>query len=159
MIDQGGELQLSPKIASNTDIVHYLWSDPDGILDNVNTKNPTVNTEIPMESTLSLSVLNSYMCASTATQNISIIGLSTGVDETSEVMYLSIAPNPSNGFIELSTSITTGKLEVINVGGELVYSQLLPIKYLDLSFLNEGFYFVRVITSEGEVVEKIQLKK
>ncbi len=159
VIDQGGELQLSPKIASNTDIVHYLWSDPDGILDNVNTKNPTVNTEIPMESTLSLSVLNSYMCASTATQNISIIGLSTGVDETSEVMYLSIAPNPSNGFIELSTSITTGKLEVINVGGELVYSQLLPIKYLDLSFLNEGFYFVRVITSEGEVVEKIQLKK
>lgn len=72
---------------------------------------------------------------------------------------LTIYPNPNNGSFKVSVDATFNKLEVYNIGGQIVYKEdaLTQNKSVSLN-VKPGVYFVKVYTNNGTIVEKIVVK-
>lgn len=76
-----------------------------------------------------------------------------------------IYPNPSSGLVRISSSLAEGviqKIRILNTVGQQVHAfehpkSLAGYAELDLSFLNDGVYFISILTSEGNLTKKISL--
>ncbi len=74
-----------------------------------------------------------------------------------------IFPNPSNGELKIQTSsiIPDGQLKIVNLSGELIFTQNLSGKFsttIDLSSLSKGLYFISLTTSGGIIHQKILVR-
>ena len=82
----------------------------------------------------------------------------TGIADISESSGIKIFPNPAtNEFKIKSLKLKGGVLKIYNVLGEMVYELLISKEEttIDVSFLNEGIYFVQVKTGNGIYNRKI----
>lgn len=83
-----------------------------------------------------------------ASQLISYLGTPTAIGELNKVSEFSIAPNPSNGIVELRISSGNKKyhLEIIDLPGKLILSMqdINGSQKLDLSMLAKGIYLLKV---------------
>lgn len=73
---------------------------------------------------------------------------------------IAIYPNPSTGVLTLSSSIALNHatIQVIELNGRVLIEQKeenMSIKKLDLSFLSNGLYIIRLQSDEGELSSKI----
>ena len=71
--------------------------------------------------------------------------------------FFTIFPNPSTGFITIVAESAINKIEVINFLGQTVFSQsniYLSEKIIDLSYLHNGVYFIRVTSEIGTSIQK-----
>ena len=91
----------------------------------------------------------------------------TGITNPTERTFNSFVlfPNPSHGIINLSSDVMGGDFEyqIIDISGKIVYSnQLTLLKNqtitLDVSFLKEGIYFVKLQKEGHQFVEKMMIQ-
>jgi hypothetical protein len=71
---------------------------------------------------------------------------------------ISIYPNPNQGIFNLETNIDNYILNIYNMLGELVYveSNINSTKKLfDLSSLNNGVFFVKIVSENKSLTEKL----
>ena len=82
----------------------------------------------------------------------------TGVEEN--VATLNIYPNPVVERLVIETESTIEQVAVYTLTGVMVYSEQCAMNnvQLDVTNLNSGVYFVKVVTDNGEVVKRIVKK-
>ena len=82
----------------------------------------------------------------------------TGVEEN--VATLSIYPNPVVETLVIETESTIEQVVVYTLTGVMVYSEQCAMNnvQVDVTSLNSGVYFVKVVTDNGEVVKRIVKK-
>ena len=75
-----------------------------------------------------------------------------GVDEQATASF-SVYPNPSNGVLNIVNegADKIASIEVLNLAGQLVYSTSKLTSTVDVSFLSEGVYFVKIQTESGAI--------
>jgi len=91
---------------------------------------------------------------------------STTVEELATKVNFNIYPNPSQGevTINLKNLLGNDQLQVINVLGEVVYSEVLnktsnqTIKIEPSVFNSKGIYFIKVSNSETSITKKLIIK-
>ena len=85
------------------------------------------------------------------------INCGESINETEQTSSLDLHPNPVNDKLYIETLTQTLTIEIYDVYGR--QQQLSAISgqpsVIDISGLNSGVYFVKVVTSEGETVKKI----
>jgi PKD repeat protein len=74
---------------------------------------------------------------------------------------LKVYPNPSNGIITVETPGQTGILEVMNLLGEVLYTQRITqlVETLSLNSQANGVYLIRMIDAKGISVQRIIIQK
>lgn len=87
----------------------------------------------------------------------------TGINEVVKTMNFNIAPNPSDGFLNLNFGTISPNVEinVFGIDGKLIHSKTLKHKAsasLDLSHLDSGIYFIKA-SSGNQVVTKKWIRK
>ena len=81
-------------------------------------------------------------------------------DPTQELSNITIYPNPTTGELEIETkNLQINKIEVFDINEKMLLSHhfnILSVNHrIDISNLNSGNYFIKVITTQGEIVKKI----
>jgi hypothetical protein len=81
--------------------------------------------------------------------DIRISGQVTGIDEPDANQGISIFPNPGNGIFYLESKYQIRSLQVFDRAGQNVFEidNQSPVEMIDLKFLPEGIYFLRILTS------------
>jgi len=82
------------------------------------------------------------------------------IDDISKNDEFSIYPNPTNGILNIDNKSNLNfELQIFNNYGQLVFSQndINNNVKIDLSILNTGIYFAKIISSEGIFTKKISL--
>jgi PKD repeat protein len=80
-----------------------------------------------------------------------------GIGNVSYDSEINISPNPSNGIFHVSFSDLVNRVEVLDITGRVIYSEV-PSEgtfNIDLSSFETGIYFVKVSTYIGVIVKKV----
>lgn len=85
----------------------------------------------------------------------------TGIGELNEEVYFKLSPNPSTGivYIAFPEHVEVNEIKVLTMQGQEVFNQKGKVDALDLSFLANGNYTVRIETAEGFAFSKICLAR
>ncbi|MCL2303412.1 MAG: T9SS type A sorting domain-containing protein [Lentimicrobiaceae bacterium] len=95
------------------------------------------------------------------TQDFTIEVKPLGIDDPAQKLSkINLYPNPTTGELIIeSRDLFISKIEVLNMRGQIVSSYPFNIlsahHTVDISHLNNGTYFVRVGTNQGEIVRKV----
>ena len=85
-------------------------------------------------------------------------GASVGVSTLEIAPEFRLAPNPSNGLLNVTDAMKGAKMEVLSVdGSQLFMENELTVDRVDLSHLPKGTVIVRLYTKETVVVQKVNL--
>lgn len=129
----------------------YTWQpgNLNGFFVNVS---PTVSTTYTVTGTDGNGCINS-------SQYTQIVNTCAGVNEFSiGLTGVSIFPNPAKDGLTIQLPAeTTGVIELYNVTGALIYSELIQSSSTVINMTNKssGLYFIRLITSKGIASERI----
>ena len=83
------------------------------------------------------------------------------VDELSNELAVTLAPNPSNGIVNLSINepgVSNYTVLVVDLSGKVILQQENDTK-IDLSAQESGAYFVKVVTENKSITKRILLQK
>ena len=123
----------------------FSWQ-PSAGLSCANCPNPKASPTITTTYTVTKT-----QCKSVTTDVITISVSPVGINELSINNAIMLQPNPTNGLININSRFEMQKIEVMNVAGQLLFSQSTTEKnhQLNLNDFAEGIYFVRVIYANG----------
>lgn len=83
--------------------------------------------------------------------------IKSGLEDANQSHHFSfkLYPNPSNKIITIESSLTNGYIQLLNAFGLLVHNEEISNSTfsIDVSSLNNGFYFVRLIDEQGIIVQ------
>ena len=137
----------------------FLWAPSSSLATNATDQNPTT-TNLTVATTYTLTVTDGNGCTSTAEVTIDVTGTINIVNVINKGLKYEVIPNP---FIDnlsvIGENIT--KIEVANANGAIVKTVLNTSKgnvELNLSQLNEGIYFINIISDNGTIEHKKILK-
>lgn len=68
---------------------------------------------------------------------------------------INVSPNPTNGNININSNFNIKKLELYDVQGRILETQIGETKTLDISEKTNGIYFLKITTEKGSKVEKV----
>ncbi|MFN3556371.1 MAG: T9SS type A sorting domain-containing protein, partial [Bacteroidales bacterium] len=70
-------------------------------------------------------------------------------------------PNPTSGDVNLQSAHMIREVKVIDITGRTVYANSVEANdyRINTRGFNSGIYFVQIVTSEGTIVTKLQVKK
>jgi len=122
----------------------FAWDfNTDGTIDN--TSSGMVLHTYPSTGQFEATLTVTNVCGTnTSSQNLALIGL--GIEQPSNTSMLSISPNPSNDFVQLSSDNAIGLVQFYNSLGQLVIEINLNKEkqgILSVSDLSKGIYFVK----------------
>lgn len=94
------------------------------------------------------------------------IDIGTGISNVSNNFTLTVVPNPANAFLSINingTQAETAELKLINVQGQLVFSELVQCagkytKTLDVTTFAKGIYTLQMIGSSGVINKKVVIE-
>ncbi|MCK4678052.1 MAG: T9SS type A sorting domain-containing protein [Bacteroidales bacterium] len=101
-------------------------------------------------------VYNSTYLESNYIDSAYCYGFYIGIDERIQPK-LKLFPNPATGIIKVDIQKNIKRILIINQSGIIVQENKEKIE-IDLSNFPKGIYFIKVITEQGEFVEKIILE-
>lgn len=86
-----------------------------------------------------------------------------GSEKITDVNSVSISPNPTDGKIDMKVSdnSTIQRIKVFTISGKIMAdlgASLLHSNSVDLSFLNQGFYLIRITTDTFSTTKKVIIK-
>ena len=69
-----------------------------------------------------------------------------GISENNSLESMRVYPNPASDVVNIQSMNTSGKIEVINIHGQLVYSteSIDQLTRIDVSGFQKGIYFIRI---------------
>ncbi len=82
---------------------------------------------------------------------------STSIAEVEDMLDLNIYPNPTNGIINLNSSLKVIEIRVTDSKGSIVLKRPNVSNQLDLSGLSNGVFTLQIETSEKLLTEKVML--
>ena len=90
-------------------------------------------------------------CKVTTTDVVTITVSPTSINELNITNAITLQPNPTNGIVNISSKYEMQKIEVINITGQLLLSEIVNDKshQLSLNDFSVGIYFVRVVYPNG----------
>jgi len=93
-------------------------------------------------------------------ESIEFLNNALQIDSKTLLNNISVIPNPTTGELKIiSGELIIDKVEVLDIVGKVVSSNhLISLSSnlkIDISHLNSGIYFVKVITKQGETIKKI----
>jgi hypothetical protein len=101
-------------------------------------------------------------CKSVTTDEITVTVSPVGINELNINNAFTLQPNPTNGLINISSRFEMQRIEVINVAGQILLSELVNTKshQLQLQNFSEGIYFVQVVYPNGlSTVKKVVVSR
>ena len=97
-------------------------------------------------------------CVSDSSNNI-MVEIELGIKEVNELESVKLYPNPTDGQLIIDNrQLLIENVEIYDIYGRKLLEQKAESrkqKAMDISHLNAGIYFVRVITEKGTVTKKI----
>jgi hypothetical protein len=78
----------------------------------------------------------------------------TGINEMNNAKVISVYPNPASSVINIDGISKATPVEIYDVSGKLLLSKQLTSHQLDISSMAKGFYFIKLITPQGNKVRK-----
>ena len=92
-----------------------------------------------------------------------IVDILTGVNDLNENEKVTIYPNPANDVVNVKMNATISQIEIINLDGQLLLQSVFNNNNnevtVNTSGLNNGIYFLRIVTSDGAIMKKFQIIK
>ena len=90
--------------------------------------------------------------------NVACVTYGESVEELNA--SFNIYPNPVNDRLYIETEVEIEKVEIYTITGVLVYNEQCTMNnlQLDVTNLNSGVYFVKVVTDNGEIVKRFVKK-
>jgi len=88
--------------------------------------------------------------------------LTTGLSEINSTNLFSIYPVPCNGNFNVDlNAANTGEMQLFDLNGRMVHSEIITVAHteIDASALNDGCYFVRIISKNGIGSQKLIIEK
>jgi hypothetical protein len=83
--------------------------------------------------------------------------------EDDELAEMTIYPNPSNGIVEINSSITIDQIELIDMHGRLVFgTQYLDKnkhKSLNFEHISAGQYNLKIVAGQNVIIKKLVITK
>ncbi len=71
-------------------------------------------------------------------------------NDSEENTFLKVYPNPAQNFVSIETSFEKGELQIIDLQGKIILKQSANLyQNVDISSLQKGTYYVRVISEKG----------
>ncbi len=151
----------SANCSSNYDDYTYLWS-TDETTETITVNGADLGLGGPYEISVTLTnISTSSNCITSDMINVNVS--SANAVETLVMDDISIYPNPTDGVLKLefSNTIENTWIRIINVTGQVVYSEYLEnlsgIKTLDLSGLDKGVYILSIQNKNTILTNKITL--
>jgi hypothetical protein len=96
-----------------------------------------------------------------ATSDVTVeFKLNVGVNEVNE-NFVSIYPNPANDVVNVKMNNTINKIEIVNMNGQVIAESVINNNEgsINTSTIANGMYFLRIETSNGITMNKIQIVK
>jgi PKD repeat protein len=123
--------------------------------------NPSVKFTAAGTYTVKMRVTNIFGADSmTKTGYIQISGGGTGIDDVAESKVLPVYPNPAKDRVFLPAYCKGAAVEVVDIYGRVVTKyEKLPGNEIDLSVLNDGFYFIRAFKEGDTWAGKLLIRK
>ena len=88
-------------------------------------------------------------------RNINDINFSTGSDDIMIAQnHVTLYPNPVSDWLYFDSKEKISKLNLYNIGGQMVLSKNLSLNKVSLNLLKEGVYFIELISERGDVFQK-----
>ena len=90
--------------------------------------------------------------------DVSIIKITTtGLNEASKESNISVFPNPSDGYITISSIETINSFEVCSSLGQIIDIKQIDVKneIIHFEIYSPGVYFIKVTTNESTTIKKI----
>ena len=74
---------------------------------------------------------------------------------------INIYPNPVKDLlhIEIKESMNIHAISLINIQGQIIRCYESTVRQLDISNIAEGFYFIKLSSSEGDIIKKVLIEK
>ena len=101
-------------------------------------------------------VYNSTLLESDYIDSVYCFGFAIGIEEEKQ-SNLNLFPNPTTGKIKVDIQKNIKRILIINQTGKIIKENKEKTE-IDFSNFPKGIYFVKVITEQGEFVEKIILE-
>jgi hypothetical protein len=136
--------------ANNSEAALFSWQPTTG-LSCTNCPNPKASPSITITYTVTKT-----QCKSVTTDEITVTVSPVGITELNINNAFTLQPNPTNGLINISSRFEMQKVELINVAGQILVTELTNDKsqQLNLADFSEGIYFVKVSYANGRSVTK-----
>ena len=140
----------------------------DFVIPNVNkdTQNYTLVVNVYKRRNLNgVLVCDNPVCSDSETLQFStplngLIALSSTNFNTQDSMQVTLFPNPTNGLLTIASKDTITAIDVFDhLGRKVNQFNAIQNNQIDLSHLEDGIYFVEIISAERKVVQKLILKK
>ncbi len=138
-------------ISSNITGTSYQWVDCNN--GNANISGATSQSYTPTSNGSYAVVVNNGSCSSTS-NCVTVSTITTGLEENSLIYDLILYPNPTNGNVEITSTMNISKIEVYDLQGKQFEQKHSGMNSIDLSGCNSGIYIVRIIDDKGNVVNK-----
>lgn len=150
----------TPTFSVDTGYAAYLWST--GHTTHEITIDSTYLTLFDF-TTLAVTVTNDEGCETTVSKEV-FLGDPSGVGKMAERLDIRLYPNPGQGIFTLELSEITSSLDmqVLNVNGQLVFSQQInpdqTVSQFDLSNLAAGVYYLRLTNDATTKTKKLIIR-
>jgi hypothetical protein len=115
--------------------------------------------------------LNTYTTTSNGAYSVQVVDVnncsaisntvnvtSVGIDDVSS-LDLTIYPNPVNNVLHISSEIAFDKIQITNPIGDIIKEGLLSSTSINITELQAGVYFAKLIDSKGTIVTKKFIKQ
>lgn len=141
--------------ANNSEAALFSWQPGTG-LSCTNCPNPKASPTITTTYTVTKT-----QCKSTTTDEITVTVSPVGINELNIINAITLQPNPTNGLISINSRIEIQKVEIINIAGQILLSELTKDKSqpLNLADFSAGIYFIKVSYANGQSVTKKVIKQ
>ena len=95
------------------------------------------------------------LCGSISSLTGEVQEVALGISDVDLDEAILIFPNPASQFLNIENTNNIEALSVYNTMGKLVLREVQDNELIDVSELNSGLYFVRIVFNNHEIVKKI----
>ena len=75
-----------------------------------------------------------------------------GTDDIKDIRNVQVYPNPVNDILNIETVNLIEKIEILDLSGKLISTEF--YHQINVAQLTSGIYFIKVVTSEGNSLQK-----
>ncbi|WP_298421787.1 T9SS type A sorting domain-containing protein [uncultured Kordia sp.] len=146
--------------------IQLVGSPTSGVLSILANDSALANVVTPLKSFMQADMIDDAMASFTNVVNpddsglsgISTFNFSTLSIATEELTGVSVYPNPTTDKIHITGVADITTVEVTNINGQLVLKSTSNLETLDMSSLQTGLYFVKVLTKDAQKTIKVVKK-
>lgn len=100
-------------------------------------------------------VVTKSLCGVISSLTGEVQEVALGISDVDSDKVIQIFPNPASQFLNIENANNIETLSVYNTMGKLVLREVQDNELIDVSELNSGLYFVRIVFNNHEIVKKI----